>query len=98
MCLLGWFPIHLDSGAFKCCFRLKVHPFVSLAFPPVDWLAKDRGIASTQSYCLCMAEDFGDHIAFWALTSLPGSRNLGSAPGAAACASALSSGIEVLMF
>ena len=26
MCLLGWFPIHPDTGYFKCCFHLKKHP------------------------------------------------------------------------
>ena len=36
-CLLGWFPVHLDTGCFWCCFCLKEHPSVSLAFPPVGW-------------------------------------------------------------
>ena len=30
-------------------------------------LAEDRRAASTQKYCLCMAEDGGDFIASWAI-------------------------------
>lgn len=32
---IGVVPTHLESGAFQCCFPLKEHPSVSLAFPPV---------------------------------------------------------------
>ena len=32
---IGMVPTHLESGAFQCCFLLKEHPSVSLAFPPV---------------------------------------------------------------
>ena len=62
-CLLGWSPVHLDTGCFQRCFRLKEHPSVSLAFPPVGW---QRTAAHTQNYCLCMAKDGGDFIASWA--------------------------------
>ena len=60
---MGWSPVHLDTGCFQRCFRLKEHPSVSLAFPPVGW---QRTAAHTQNYCLCMAKDGGDFIASWA--------------------------------
>lgn len=33
-CVLGWLPIHLDTGYVDCCFHLKEQPSVSLALPP----------------------------------------------------------------
>ena len=62
MCLLGWFPIHPDTGYFKCCFHLKKHPSVSIAFPPIGW----QRTIEQPNYDLCMAKDSGDFKASWA--------------------------------
>ena len=59
MCLMGWFPIHLDSGCFSCCFYLNKHSSVSFAFPLVGW---QRSKAANTKWP-CMPKYSGDFIA-----------------------------------
>ena len=80
MCLLGWFPIHPDTGYFKCCFHLKKHPSVNLAFHPIGW----QRTIEQPNYDLCMAKDSGDFIASWAFY-IQEIQNRGSVPGASFC-------------